>query len=55
MEDAEIRPFLNELFKKGQQNDARKQERNKKMLNLDPETASLATLPRAYLHQLQRR
>ena len=44
MEDAEIRTFLNELFKRGQQNDAREQERNKKMLNLEPETAQLLNI-----------
>ena len=39
MRDAEIRAFLTELYKRGQQNDTREQERNKKMLNLEPETA----------------
>ena len=37
--DAELRAFLAELHKMGQQNDAREQERSKKMLNLEPETA----------------
>jgi predicted O-methyltransferase YrrM len=37
--DVEIRAFLNELYEKGQQNDAQQQERNKKVLNLEPETA----------------
>ena len=39
MKDADIRAFLSELYEIGQQNDAREQERNKKMLNLEPETA----------------
>ena len=39
MRDAEIRTFLNELYEKGQQNDTQEQERSKKMLNLEPETA----------------
>ena len=41
MKDTEIRAFLNELYEKGQQNDVQEQERNKKMLNLEPETAQL--------------
>ena len=39
MRDADIRAFLIELYETGQQNDAREQERGKKMLNLEPETA----------------
>jgi predicted O-methyltransferase YrrM len=39
MKDAEIRTFLSELYQAGQQNDAHEQERSKKMLNLEPETA----------------
>lgn len=39
MRDAEIRAFLTELYQAGQQNDAQEQERSKKMLNLEPETA----------------
>ena len=39
MRDAEIRAFLTELYEIGKQNDAREQERSKKMLNLEPETA----------------
>jgi len=39
MRDAEIRAFLSELYERGQQNDTREQERSKKMLNLEPETA----------------
>jgi predicted O-methyltransferase YrrM len=39
MRDADIRAFLIELYETGQQNDAREQERSKKMLNLEPETA----------------
>ena len=39
MRDTDIRAFLIELYGTGQQNDAREQERSKKMLNLEPETA----------------
>ena len=39
MRDADIRAFLIELYETGQQNDACEQERGKKMLNLEPETA----------------
>ncbi len=39
MSDADIRAFLIELYETGQQNDAHEQERSKKMLNLEPETA----------------
>ena len=39
MRDADIRAFLHELYETGQQNDASEQERSKKMLNLEPETA----------------
>src|SRR5579859_8040020 len=39
MRDADIRAFLIELYETGQQNDASEQERSKKMLNLEPETA----------------
>lgn len=39
MQDAEIRAFLTDLYEKGQQNDDQEQARNKKMLNLEPETA----------------
>ena len=41
MRDAEIRAYLTELYEMGQQNDAQQQERSKKMLNLEPETAQL--------------
>ncbi len=44
MREAEIRAFLDELYEMGQQNDAREQERNKKMLNLEPETAQLLSI-----------
>ena len=39
MRDAEIRAFLTELYEAGRQNDAQEQERSKKMLNLEPDTA----------------
>ena len=44
MRDAEIRVFLNDLYEQGQQNDAREQERHKKMLNLEPETAQFLNI-----------
>jgi len=39
MRDADIRAFLTVLYETGQQNDAQEQERSKKMLNLEPDTA----------------
>ena len=39
MKDTDIRAFLTGLYETGQQNDARQQERSKKLLNLEPETA----------------
>src|SRR5215472_9641603 len=39
MREADIRAFLTELYATGQRNDAQEQERGKKMLNLEPETA----------------
>src|SRR5215472_6267811 len=39
MGETEIRAFLTELYEIGQQNDAQEEERSKKMLNLEPETA----------------
>lgn len=39
MQDADIRAFLTELYENGKQNDAQEQERSKKMLNLEPDTA----------------
>src|SRR5947207_15810814 len=39
MYDADIRAFLTELYAAGQDNDSQQQERDKKMLNLEPETA----------------
>ncbi len=44
MKDADIRAFLTELYATGQQNDAQEQERSKKMLNLEPETAQLINI-----------
>ncbi len=41
MTESELRAFLHELYVSGQENDAREQERNKKMLNLEPDTAQL--------------
>lgn len=39
MGDADIRALLTELYETGQQHDAQEQERSKKMLNLEPDTA----------------
>jgi predicted O-methyltransferase YrrM len=44
MRDADIRAFLTELYETGQQNDAQEQERSKKMLNLEPETAQFLNI-----------
>jgi predicted O-methyltransferase YrrM len=39
MKDSDIRTLLTQLYAAGQFNDAREQERSKKMLNLEPDTA----------------
>ena len=39
MRDTDIRTLLTELYAAGQLNDAHEQERSKKMLNLEPDTA----------------
>ena len=44
MRDADIRTFLIELYESGQQNDAQEQERSRKMLNLEPETAQFLNI-----------
>src|SRR5437660_11276957 len=44
MRDADIRAFLTELYETGQQNDAQEQERGKKVLNLEPETAQFLNI-----------
>ena len=44
MQDADIRAFLAELYESGKQNDDREQERSKKMLNLEPDTAQFLHL-----------
>jgi len=44
MRDADIRAFLTELYETGQQSDAQEQERRKKMLNLEPETAQFLNI-----------
>ena len=44
MRDADIRAFLTELYETGLQNDAQEQERRKKMLNLEPETAQFLNI-----------
>lgn len=41
MIDARLRALLQELEEEGRRNDEREQERSKKMLNLEPETAQL--------------
>src|SRR5690242_12969530 len=44
MRDSDIRTLLTELYAAGQRNDAREQERSKKMLNLEPDTAQLVNI-----------
>ena len=44
MQDADVRAFLAELYESGKQNDEREQERSKKMLNLEPDTAQFLHL-----------
>jgi len=44
MRDADIRAFLIELYETGQQHDAQEQERTKKMLNLESETAQFLNI-----------
>src|SRR5213082_518787 len=44
MYDADIRAFLTELYAAGQHNDSQQQERGKKMLNLEPETAQFLNI-----------
>jgi predicted O-methyltransferase YrrM len=44
MTHAETRAYLNDLYAAGQQNDAQQQERGKKMLNLEPETAQFLNI-----------
>ncbi len=44
MGDADIRAFLTALYEVGQQHDAQEQERSKKMLNLEPETAQFLNI-----------
>lgn len=42
--DTEIRQLLNQLEESGHKNDARQEDRSKKMLNIAPETAHLISL-----------
>lgn len=42
--EAILQQFLNELAEEGQRNDASTQERSKKMLNLEPETAHVLSI-----------
>src|ERR1700726_4461119 len=44
MDDADIRAFLTELYAAGQHNDSQEQERGKKMLNLEAETAQFLNI-----------
>src|SRR5436305_12737489 len=44
MYDADIRAFLTELYAAGQHNDSQQQERDKKMLNLETETAQFLNI-----------
>lgn len=42
--DAHLHNLLDELYEVGQQNDAHEQDRSKKMLNLEPDTAQLVSI-----------
>src|ERR671925_296937 len=42
--ETSLRRFLDELYEEGSRNDAREQDRSKKMLNLAPETAQLLSI-----------
>ncbi len=44
MMDAHLHDLLQELYELGQQNDAHEQDRSKKMLNLEPDTAQLISI-----------
>ena len=44
MSDADIRAFLIELYETGQQHDVQEQERTRKMLNLESETAQFLNI-----------
>src|SRR5215831_7207716 len=42
--ESELRLLLNELYEEGQRHDAREQDRSKKRLNLEPESARLLSI-----------
>jgi predicted O-methyltransferase YrrM len=42
--EADLRRLLNELYEEGQRHDAREQDRGKKLLNLEPESARLLSI-----------
>ena len=42
--EADLRYLLNELYEEGQRHDASEQERSKKLLNLEPESAQLLSI-----------
>jgi predicted O-methyltransferase YrrM len=42
--EAELRRLLDELYEEGQRNDAHEQDRSKKLLNLEPESAQLLSI-----------
>jgi predicted O-methyltransferase YrrM len=44
MMESDLRTLLNELYEAGQINDASEQERSKKVLNLEPDTAQLMSI-----------
>ena len=44
LSESEMRAFLSELYAKGQRNDSVEQERSRRMLNLEPETAQLLSI-----------
>jgi len=41
--DKSFRTFLDDLYRQGQENDAQQEDRRRKMLNLEPETAQLVS------------
>lgn len=42
--EAELRRLLDELYEEGQRHDAREQDRSKKLLNLEPQSAQLLSI-----------
>jgi predicted O-methyltransferase YrrM len=42
--EADLRPLLNALYEEGQRHDASEQDRSKKLLNLEPQSAQLLSI-----------